>query len=464
MHKAFCHLKGWYWAATETQARPCFQTMEKQTVEHVDLHQRRDSPGLPVAVNIAPVDVQDDAPTDEEIMAAVNELTNRRSAGASCMRAEHLKEWLQGMKSEEDPEMGPNNVGAGDRWRALAWLVQAIWDKGRIPLQHRLVVTVLIPKGGGDYRGIGLLKPIWKVIERVMDHRLEVIALHDSLHGCRNGRGTGTAVIKAKLTQQLAHIEQAPFYGVFINLRKAFHAMDWEWCLFMLEGHGIGPSMRCLIRHFWDEATNVCRASGNYGTPFKTGRGVTQSGPLSAKLFNVMVDAVVREWLQILQDKSGLEGEELDKMMDTLFAIFYAHNAYIAARDPVFLQRAIDGLVSTFECVGHETNISKTKAMICTPGKIQLQLPADSYWRMGTGRTSAAKWDTYIITCRECGKDMRAGSLSRYLADLHKIYQGQVVAEELLNRHEGVCTQQTRGMASSNAHSPSARGSWQAGG
>jgi hypothetical protein len=43
---------------------------------------------------------------------------------------------------------------------------------------------------------------------------------------CRNGQGTGTAVIEAKLTQQLAHIEQAPFYGVFIDLRKAFDAMD----------------------------------------------------------------------------------------------------------------------------------------------------------------------------------------------------------------------------------------------
>jgi hypothetical protein len=28
---------------------------------------------------------------------------------------------------------------------------------------------VLLPKGGGDYRGIGLLKPLWKVVERIMD-------------------------------------------------------------------------------------------------------------------------------------------------------------------------------------------------------------------------------------------------------------------------------------------------------
>ncbi len=86
-------------------------------------------------------------------------------------------------------------------------------------------------------------KPIRKVIKWVMDHRLKVIALHDSLHGCRNGQGIGTVVIDSKLTQQLARIKQAPFYGVFINLKKAFDAMDWEQCLVILERQGIGPSM-----------------------------------------------------------------------------------------------------------------------------------------------------------------------------------------------------------------------------
>ncbi len=146
--------------------------------------------------------------------------------------------------------------------------------------------------------------------------------------------------------------------------------MDWERCLFILEGQSVEPSMPYLIHHFWDEAANVCRASDNYGMPFKTGRGVTQGGPLSAKLFNVMVDAVVREWVQILWNKSGLEGQELDKMMDALFAIFYVDDAYIAARDPVFLQQALDGLGSNFEHVGLKINISKTKSMIYTPGKI----------------------------------------------------------------------------------------------
>jgi hypothetical protein len=57
---------------------------------------------------------------------------------------------------------------------------------------------------------------------------------------------------------------------------------------------------------------------------------------------------------------------------------------------------------------------------------------------MCAGHTLATEWDAPTVTCRECGRDMRAGSLGCHLADLHEIYQGQVVAEELLDRHEGV--------------------------
>ena len=65
--------------------------------------------------------------------------------------------------------------------------------------------------------------------------------------------------------------------------------------------------------------------------PVQVGRGVTQGGPLLAKLFNIMVDTVVQEWLRILRDESGLGGEELDELIKTLFAIFYVDGMYIAS-------------------------------------------------------------------------------------------------------------------------------------
>jgi hypothetical protein len=121
--------------------------------------------------------------------------------------------------------------------------MQAAWAHSTIPCQLLWIIVVLIPKGGGDYRGIKLLEPVWKCIERVIDHQLEVIDLHDSLNGCRNNRGTGTAIIEAKLTQQLSYLELKPFYGVFLDLQKAFEAMDWEQCIMVLEGYGAGPRM-----------------------------------------------------------------------------------------------------------------------------------------------------------------------------------------------------------------------------
>ena len=90
-------------------------------------------------------------PTNGEIWIAVAELTNGRSARAARMLAEHLKEWLQGIQWEENPEMGPNNVGAGDKWNVLVRLIKAIWDEGKIPIQLGWAVTVLVPKGGGGY-------------------------------------------------------------------------------------------------------------------------------------------------------------------------------------------------------------------------------------------------------------------------------------------------------------------------
>ena len=60
-----------------------------------------------------------------------------------------------------------------------------------------------------------------------------------------------------------------------------------------------------LIRTFWDEQQLVCRAARQYGEPFQAFRGVTQGGPLSPKIFNIMVDAVVREWISQLLYEDG---------------------------------------------------------------------------------------------------------------------------------------------------------------
>jgi hypothetical protein len=96
---------------------------------------------------------------------------------------------------------------------------------------------------------------------------------------------------------------------------------------------------------------------------------VTQGGPLSAKLFNIIVDAVVREWKRLMRETLDDSGGYLTDQIEALFAIFYVDDGYIASRDADFLQEALDILVETFKRVGLATNTKKTQAMVCTPGK-----------------------------------------------------------------------------------------------
>ncbi len=166
---------------------------------------------------------------------------------------------------------------------------------------------------------------------------------------------------------------------------------------------------------------------------------MTQGGPLSAKLFNLWVDAVVREWLRQLRDGGIVDPEELDLLMAAFFAIFYVDDAYLAARDPNFLQVALSSLVSLFKRIGLETNVKKLQAMICTPGRISTQLSTHSYHRRhGYGTHTREQWGARKVECRQCQATMNANSLSHHLVDLHEVYQQMVVAEELLDNQVGV--------------------------
>ncbi len=159
---------------------------------------------------------------------------------------------------------------------------------------------------------------------------------------------------------------------------------------------------------------------------------------MSAKLFNILVDAVAREWVRQLREESELEEAVITELMTALFAIFYIDNTYLALRDPEFLQRALDILINLFAHVGLKTNVKKTQTMICTPGRIRTQLLAASYARMREGLTMAEEWDSRKVQCHQCNKMMAASSLRHHLADQHKVYQQVVVVEELLGARAGV--------------------------
>ena len=169
---------------------------------------------------------------------------------------------------------------------------------------------VLIPKGKGDYRGIGLVEVMWKVVAVILNHRFtSSITFHDVLNGFRAGRGMGTSTLEDKIIQKLAAMREEVLYVIFLDLTKAYDALYRSRCLEILEAYGVGPSARRLLKTYWRRLTMVARAGGYYGEAFKGVRGVTQGDPLSPTIFNVVVDAFVRHWIDRIVDNTEEKGE-----------------------------------------------------------------------------------------------------------------------------------------------------------
>ena len=84
-------------------------------------------------------------------------------------------------------------------------------------------MVVLILKGGGDYRGIGLVEMVWKAVAVILNRRFTAsITYHDSLHGFRAVRGMGTATLEVKIIQQVTAMRKAVLHTIFLDLNKAY--------------------------------------------------------------------------------------------------------------------------------------------------------------------------------------------------------------------------------------------------
>ena len=124
-------------------------------------------------------------------------------------------------------------------------LVQTAFRERDLAEESTWQAVVLIPKGKGYYRCIGLVEVMWKVVAVILNCRFtSSITFHNVFHGFRAGHGTGTATLEANLVQQLAAMREEVLYVIFLDLTKAYDALDRSRCLGILEGYGIGPGTR----------------------------------------------------------------------------------------------------------------------------------------------------------------------------------------------------------------------------
>ena len=124
----------------------------------------------------------------------------------------------------------------------------------------------------------------------------------------------------------------------------------------------------------------VTREGGYYGRAFQGAFGVTQVHPVSSTIFNVVVDAVVHNWVTVVtagveeRVKHGKEGRHQA-------ALFYAGDGVVVSSDTRCLQGAFNTLVGLFGRVGLRTNVGKTVGMVCCLCQAVGNQSEAAYWR-----------------------------------------------------------------------------------
>jgi hypothetical protein len=85
-------------------------------------------------------------------------------------------------------------------------------------------------------------------------------------------------------------------------------------------------------------------------------------------MFNVCVDAVIREWLHWTLGEEAAQGRFEEASREIV--AFFVDDWLVGSRNPVWLQSALQVLVILFESIGLRTNPDKTKVITCVPEKI----------------------------------------------------------------------------------------------
>ena len=225
-------------------------------------------------------------PTSEELSQAVARLSNNKAAGETGILPEMVRY-------------------GGDAFSdALLTLVHKVWSVGVVPQAWRDAELVPIPKRGDltccdNWRGIALLDVIGKVVGRVIQSRLQMVAeeeLADSQCGFRKGRSCTDHIFSVTQLVEKCYEHRTPACLIFIDLRKAYDSVSRAALWRGLEIMGVPPSLVQLISSFHSGMTAKVRVGSSHTGSIPVNNGLRQGCSMAPVLFNLFFELVLETW------------------------------------------------------------------------------------------------------------------------------------------------------------------------
>jgi len=294
----------------------------------------------------------------EEVVDALGKLKNGKASGVDEVTAEMLK-------------IGDEYV---EEW---VWkLCAKAFECGRVPEDWKNAVIVPLYKGKGErsecknYRGISLLSVVGKVYARVLMERVRRITeglMDDEQGGFRKGRGCVDQIFAVKQVCEKVLEKGKNVYLGFMDLEKAYDRVNREALWQVLRMYGVRGKLLNGIKSMYEESKACVRVKGQLSAWFEIKSGVRQGCVMSPWLFNVFMDAVMKEVRMGTRNigvRLEVNGNEW-RVSDLLYA-----------DDVVFMSETEAELRSMIECFnnvsnrrGLRVNASKSKVMVVGKGE-----------------------------------------------------------------------------------------------
>ena len=246
----------------------------------------------------------------------------------------------------------------------------------KVPNDWMRAIIVPIYKGKGDrsecknYRGISLLSIPGKVYGRILIEKVRSLTerlIGEEQCGFRSGRGCVDQVFVMKQMSEKFVDKNKSLYVAYMDLEKAYDRVDREAMWRVLSMYGINGQLLKAVQSLYEKSeacVRVCREEGEW---FEVGVGLRQGCVMSPWLFNLFMDAVMKE----VREKAGDVGVTL---WDERRNVEWKVDWLMFADDTVLLgdsEEKLERLVQEFGrvCRRRKLSVNETKSKIMKIGK-----------------------------------------------------------------------------------------------
>ena len=228
----------------------------------------------------------------------------------------------------------------------------------KIPEVWKTSTTVLIYKKGdphdaANWRPIAIMRTIYKLYSGVLAKRVTTwIETNDVLAPAQkgflpyDGVFEHNYILRRKLDK--ARTGSGEFIATWIDFSNAFGSVPHEAIFAGLRNSGAGAKFTNIIRDMYDGSTTRIMTSSGGTDNIDIQAGIKQGCPISALLFNIAIDPMIRR----------LQGDEPEHKI-----LAYADDLVLMSKEPEDMQTMLSSLETLAANINIEVNVNKTYSL-----------------------------------------------------------------------------------------------------